>query len=102
VQPEYLTELQEIEDHQCRDTAKIALRTLSHLAVKRFKGEIPMTIATCEVAGTINELAKIVASGKLTVPRCQRRAEELLELLEDVSCGRGGPDHYQAMQGACR
>ncbi len=57
-----------------------------------------MTIATCEVAGAIIELAEIITSGKLTVPRCRRRAEELLELLEDVSCGRGGPDHYQAMQ----
>ncbi len=57
-----------------------------------------MTTPTCEVAGAIKELAENIASGKLSVPRCRRRAEELLELLEDISWGRGGPDHYQAMQ----
>ncbi len=57
-----------------------------------------MTTPPCEVAGAVKELAEIIASGELTVPRCRRLAEELLELLQDVSWGRGGPDHYEAMQ----
>ena len=56
----------------------------------------------CEVAGAIEELAEIIASGKLTEPPCRRRAEELLQLLEDVSMGRGGPGHYEAMQKLAR
>lgn len=56
-----------------------------------------MTNPLCEVAGTIRELADTIDSGRLTVPSSRRRAEELLQLLEDVSWGRGGPDHYEAM-----
>ncbi|HAA05607.1 MAG TPA: 4Fe-4S ferredoxin, partial [Syntrophobacteraceae bacterium] len=51
----------------------------------------------CEVSNTIGRLAQIISSGQLTHPRCRFRAEELLQLLEDVSWGRGGPDHYGAM-----
>jgi NADPH-dependent glutamate synthase beta subunit-like oxidoreductase/ferredoxin len=61
-----------------------------------------MTTPTCEVASTINELAARITSGKLTAPRCRRRAEELLGLLEDVSWGRGGTKHYEAMQALAR
>jgi putative selenate reductase YgfK subunit len=57
-----------------------------------------MTTPHCEVAGAIHELAETIASGRLTEPRCRRLAEELLQLLEDVSWGRGGPGHYQAMK----
>ena len=51
----------------------------------------------CEVAGAIRELAEML-SGRLTTPRCRHRAEELLSLLADVSWGRGGPEHYEAMK----
>ena len=57
-----------------------------------------MTVSVCEVASAIKELAESIACGRLTVPRCRQRAEVLLSLLEDVSWGRGGPEHYQAMQ----
>ena len=56
-----------------------------------------MTVPVCEVANAIKDLAETIACGRLTVPRCRRRAEVLLRLLEDVSWGRGGPEHYQAM-----
>ncbi len=56
-----------------------------------------MMVPVCEVAGAIEELAETIASGSLAVPRCRRRAEVLLRLLRDVSWGRGGPEHFQAM-----
>jgi putative selenate reductase YgfK subunit len=61
-----------------------------------------MTTPLCEVAGAISELAETIASGRLAEPRCRRRAEELLQLFEDVSTGRGGPGHYEAMQTLAR
>jgi putative selenate reductase YgfK subunit len=57
-----------------------------------------MTTPLCEVAGAIKELAETLSSGRLTVPRCRHWAEELLRLLEDVSWGRAGADHYAAME----
>lgn len=57
---------------------------------------------SCEVSNTIGKLAQIISSGQLTHPRCRFRAEELLQLLEDVSWGRGGPDHYDAMVALAR
>lgn len=56
-----------------------------------------MNTPLCEVAGTIKELVEVL-SGRLTVPRCRHQAEELLRLLEDVSWGRGGLQHYEAMK----
>jgi putative selenate reductase YgfK subunit len=56
-----------------------------------------MTTPLCEVAGAIKELTDTISSGRLSVPRCRHRAEELLSLLEDVSWGRGGAAHYEAM-----
>lgn len=58
-----------------------------------------MMVPVCEVASAINDLADTIANGRLQVPRCRQRAEVLLRLLEDVSWGRGGPEHYQAMRG---
>jgi len=58
-----------------------------------------MTVPVCEVASAINDLADTIANGRLQVPRCRQRAEVLLRLLEDVSWGRGGPEHYPAMRG---
>lgn len=57
-----------------------------------------MTSPICEVTKTITQLADILGSGRLTVPRCRQKAEELLRLLQDVSWGRGGAEHYAAMQ----
>jgi NADPH-dependent glutamate synthase beta subunit-like oxidoreductase len=57
-----------------------------------------MANPTCEVTNTIKQLSALLASGRLRHPRCRQRAEELLRLLEDVCWGRGGPDHYPAME----
>lgn len=56
----------------------------------------------CEISKTIAKLKEIISSGRLTHPRCRFRAEELLQLLEDVSWGRGGQDHYEAMESLAR
>ncbi|MGD9504958.1 MAG: NAD(P)-binding protein [Syntrophobacteraceae bacterium] len=61
-----------------------------------------MSNPVCAVTMTIGELSSFVASGKLTHPRCRRWAEELLKLLEDVSWGRGGAEHYGAMESLAR
>lgn len=55
------------------------------------------TAPLCEVTRAAEDLAQVLASGSLAVPRCRRLGEELLELLEDVRWGRGGLDHYEAM-----
>ena len=56
-----------------------------------------MSHKNCEVARTALELGEALKEGKLVHPRARYRAEELLSLLDDVSCGRGGFDHYEAM-----
>jgi len=61
-----------------------------------------MTTPICEVANTRNRLTDMLASGKVTHPRCRQRIEEILTLLEDVSWGRGGPDHYEGMKSLAR
>ncbi|MDY0040447.1 MAG: NAD(P)-binding protein [Desulforhabdus sp.] len=61
-----------------------------------------MSSPLCEVTNTIKRLMEILSSGRLTHPRCRQRAEELLKLLEDVSWGRGGPEHYGAMESLAR
>jgi len=57
-----------------------------------------MSSPICEVTKTISNVTEILSSGRLTYPRCRHRAEELLKLLEDVSWGRGGPEHFTAME----
>lgn len=52
----------------------------------------------CEVTNTISNLMEILTSGRMIYPRCRQRTEELLKLLEDVSWGRGGREHYKAME----
>jgi putative selenate reductase YgfK subunit len=57
-----------------------------------------MASPICEVTNTIKKLSELLSSGRPMHPRCRQRAEELLELLEDVSWGRGGTEHYRAMK----
>ncbi|MCK8600647.1 FAD-dependent oxidoreductase [Desulfoferrobacter suflitae] len=61
-----------------------------------------MASPICEVTRTIKSVAEMLSSGRLTYPRCRHRAEELLKLLEDVSWGRGGAEHYTAMETLAR
>jgi NADPH-dependent glutamate synthase beta subunit-like oxidoreductase len=56
-----------------------------------------MTDQTCIVYQTYLGLSAFIASGRISHPRARRRAEDLLELIQDVSTGAGGPDHLQAM-----
>lgn len=52
----------------------------------------------CEVNNTFRFLFETISSGRLVHPRSRQRAEELLKLLGDVSWGRGGPEHWVAME----
>ncbi|MCG6878314.1 MAG: FAD-dependent oxidoreductase [Deltaproteobacteria bacterium] len=52
----------------------------------------------CPVADTIEKLEKIISDGHLKHARCRYLAEEILKLMEDVSSGRGGPDHIPTME----
>jgi NADPH-dependent glutamate synthase beta subunit-like oxidoreductase/ferredoxin len=54
--------------------------------------------AICPVAQTLRDLQETLESQRITLPRAQQRAESLLELMEDVSRGRGGPEHFPAME----
>ncbi|MGD9167616.1 MAG: hypothetical protein PVH33_12950, partial [Syntrophobacterales bacterium] len=54
--------------------------------------------AICPVAQTLRNLQETLDSHRITVPRAQQRAESLLELMEDVSRGRGGSEHFPAME----
>ncbi|MEW6664017.1 MAG: NAD(P)-binding protein [Thermodesulfobacteriota bacterium] len=56
-----------------------------------------MSERTCIVFRTHNELADLIASGRLTHPRARRRAEDLLRLIKDVCSGSGGPSHVDAL-----
>ena len=57
-----------------------------------------MASGVCPVADTISWLSDIISSGDLKNARCRQRAEEILELLEDISSGRGGERHFPAIQ----
>lgn len=59
--------------------------------------EDKMTDQTCIVYQTYLGLSQFIASGRITHPRARRRAEDLLDLIKDVSTGAGGPQHLQAM-----
>jgi NADPH-dependent glutamate synthase beta subunit-like oxidoreductase/ferredoxin len=52
----------------------------------------------CPVAQTLRNLQETLEKHKVTVPRAQQRAESLLELMEDVSRGRGGAEHFTVME----
>lgn len=52
----------------------------------------------CKVAETSIRLSQIIASGRLSDPRCRRIAEEILHLVEDISWARGGAEHLPAIE----
>ncbi|HKI50263.1 MAG TPA: 4Fe-4S ferredoxin, partial [Desulfobacteria bacterium] len=52
----------------------------------------------CPVADTIEKLDAIISGGQLKHARCRHLAEEILKLMEDVSSGRGGPEHIPTME----
>ena len=52
----------------------------------------------CPVSQAVADLSQGLTSRGLADPRARRRAGELLELLEDVSRGRGGPEHLPAIE----
>jgi putative selenate reductase YgfK subunit len=57
-----------------------------------------MTDVSCIVKLTLERLSREIASGRLKHPWSRQRAIELVQLLEDVSQGRGGPEHFPAMK----
>ena len=61
-----------------------------------------MTQGSCEVSKTLRLVFETIASGRLVHPRCRRKAEELEMLLGDVSWGRGGAEHWSAMESLAR
>lgn len=52
----------------------------------------------CPVSQAIADLSRGLASQGLADPRARRRVGELLELMEDVSRGRGGPEHLPVIE----
>ncbi|MBU4426209.1 MAG: NAD(P)-binding protein, partial [Proteobacteria bacterium] len=52
----------------------------------------------CPVSNTIIKLNEIVKSGQLKIPKSRRIAEEILELLNDISWGRAGDEHIPAIR----
>ncbi|WP_373501179.1 FAD-dependent oxidoreductase [Desulfococcus sp.] len=55
-------------------------------------------VAACPVNDAVTRLDGILASGRIAHPRSRRIAEEILELLNDIAWGRGGPDHIPAIE----
>jgi NADPH-dependent glutamate synthase beta subunit-like oxidoreductase len=54
--------------------------------------------AACPVNDALVRLRETIHSGKIAHPRSRRIAEEILELLNDIAWGRGGPDHIPAIE----
>jgi putative selenate reductase YgfK subunit len=57
-----------------------------------------MANEACPVARTIDWLSEIISRGHLKHARCRQRTEEILKLMDDVACGRAGPEHIPAME----
>ena len=55
-------------------------------------------VGACPVNDTLTRLDDALASGRITHPRSRRIGEEILELLNDVAWGRGGPEHIPAIE----
>lgn len=55
-------------------------------------------VAACPVNDAVTRLDATLSSGRITHPRSRRIAEEILELLNDIAWGRGGPDHIPAIE----
>lgn len=52
----------------------------------------------CPVRATIDMLGETLSSGRLSGSWGRQRVREILELLEDISRGRGGPEHLPALE----
>jgi putative selenate reductase YgfK subunit len=52
----------------------------------------------CPVRDTILKLEEIINSAQLKIPKTRRIAEEILELLNDISWGRAGDEHVPAIK----
>ena len=52
----------------------------------------------CPVSQAIADLSQGFTARRLADPRARRRVGELLELMEDVSRGRGGPEHLPVIE----
>ena len=52
----------------------------------------------CPVRDTILKLEEIINSAQLKIPKTRRIAEEILELLNDISWGRAGDEHIPAIK----
>jgi len=52
----------------------------------------------CPVAEAIKRLSDAIAGGHLKNARGRQLAEEILKLMQDISSGRGGPEHLPAME----
>lgn len=54
---------------------------------------------SCEVAETRRKLWRALSDGRFDYPRSRYLAEEILRLIDDISWGRGGNSHVEAMKG---
>ncbi len=61
-----------------------------------------MKRTTCIVSDAVSSLEKTLESGNLKTPKHRRAAEEILQLLRDVSWGAAGDDHIPAMGALAR
>jgi len=57
-----------------------------------------MEQGTCPVANNVRALSAVLAEGRIPVARSRQWAEDILRLMRDVASGRGGPEHYPAME----
>lgn len=57
-----------------------------------------MEQGTCPVANNVRALTAILDEARLPVARSRQWAEDILRLMKDMASGRGGPDHYPAIE----
>jgi putative selenate reductase YgfK subunit len=57
---------------------------------------------TCPVADNVRRLSHVLAEGRISLARGRVWAEDILRLLKDAASGRGGPDHFPAMEAFSR
>ncbi|MCF8146830.1 MAG: FAD-dependent oxidoreductase [Deltaproteobacteria bacterium] len=57
-----------------------------------------MSDRICPVADTVKRLSDAVVGGQLKNARGKQLAEDILALMQDISSGRGGPEHLPAME----
>ncbi|MCU0600184.1 MAG: NAD(P)-binding protein [Desulfobacterales bacterium] len=56
-----------------------------------------MSIQCCPVHTTLFFLKEAIDDGRFKFPKTRRIASEIMELMEDLARGRGGPDHVPAL-----